>query len=123
MSMSCRSSIYAVAVATALLATPSVAQVVDFGKYPNFKGQWVRTGNPNNWIVLAGQPPLTPEYQKIWEGIQAHLKACGPGNWPSTFSIPAGLPPMMSFYAPPELPLTPATTSILISHNDSSYRR
>src|SRR5258707_12023373 len=98
MSMSCRSSIraavsvgsiYAVAVATVLLATPSAAQVVDFGKYPNFKGQWVRTGNPNNWIALAGQPPLTPEYQKMWEGIQADLKAGGPGNWPSTFNCRA----------------------------------
>ena len=121
--MSCRSSIYAVAVATALLATPSAAQVVDFGKYPNFKGQWVRTGNPNNWIALAGQPPLTPEYQKIWEGIQADLKAGGPGNWPSTFCIPAGMPAMMSYYDPAEIVVTPAVTYVLISHNDDSYRR
>src|SRR3982074_3514517 len=51
--------------AAALLATPVVAQVVDFGKYPNFKGQWDRVGPPNNWRQLAGPPPLTPEYQKI----------------------------------------------------------
>jgi hypothetical protein len=61
--MSYRISICAVALAMALFAAPSGAEVVDFGKYPNFKGQWVRTGNPNNWIALAGQPPLTPEYQ------------------------------------------------------------
>ena len=73
--MSYRISICAVALAMALLTAPSGAEVVDFSKYPNFKGQWVRTGNPNNWIALAGQPPLTPEYQKIWEGIQADLKA------------------------------------------------
>ena len=41
-----RGSMCAVALATALLATPSAAQVVDFGKYPDFKGQWVRTGQP-----------------------------------------------------------------------------
>src|SRR5260370_14393335 len=117
MSMSCRSSIYAVAVATALLATPSAAQVVDFGKYPNFKGQWVPTGNPNNWIALAGQPPLTPEYQKIWEGIQADLKAGGPRNRPSTFCIPAGMPAMISFYDPGGIIAQPQTTYILISHN------
>src|SRR5713226_5621409 len=121
--MSYRVSIYAVAVATVLLATPSAAQVVDFGKYPNFKGQWVRTGNPNNWIALAGQPPLTPEYQKMWEGIQADLKAGGPGNWPSTFCIPAGMPAMMSFYDPMEMIVLPEITYILISHNDDSYRR
>src|SRR6266852_5129002 len=123
MPMSYRSSIYAVAAATALLATPSAAQVIDLGKYPNFKGQWVRTGNPNNWIALAGQPPLTPEYQTIWDGIQADLKAGGPGNWPSTFCIPAGMPAMMSFYDPGEIIVTPGTTYILISHNDDSYRR
>src|SRR5580704_15064123 len=88
--MSHRSSICALALAGALLATPSAAQVVDFGKYPNFKGQWVRTGNPNNWIQLAGPPPLTPEYQKVFEETQADLAAGGPGNWPSTFCIPGG---------------------------------
>jgi hypothetical protein len=109
--------------AAPLLATPAAAQVVDFGKYPNFKGQWVRTGNPNNWIALAGPPPLTPEYEKIWDGIKADLKTGGPGNWPSTFCIPAGMPAMMSFYDPGEIIVTPETTYILISHNDDSYRR
>ena len=118
-----RSSICAVALATALLAAPSVAQVVDFGKYPDFKGQWVRRGGPNNWRELAGPAPLTPEYQKIWEDIKADLKAGGAGNWPSTFCIPAGMPAMMSFYDPAEIIVTPETTYILISHNDDSYRR
>ena len=121
-----RSSICAIALpplATALVATPSAAQVVDFGKYPDFKGQWVRTGNPNNWRELAGPPPLTPEYQKIFEDITADLKAGGPGNWPSTFCIPAGMPAMMSFYDPMEIIVTPDITYILISHNDDSYRR
>jgi hypothetical protein len=124
MRMFYRSSICAVALATALLATPSAAQVVDFGKYPDFKGQWVRPpGTPNNWIQLAGQPPLTPEYKKIWDDITADLKAGGPGNWPSTFCIPAGMPAMMSFYDPAEIIVMPEVTYILISHNDDSYRR
>ena len=110
-------------VALALAATPAAAQVVDFGKYPNFKGQWVRTGNPNNWIPLAGPPPLTPEYEKIWDGIKTDLKEGEPGNWPSTFCIPAGMPAMMSFYDPAEIIVLPDITYILISHNDDSYRR
>src|SRR5882672_2918633 len=115
---------YAAAFAVALLATPSTAQVVDFGKYPDFKGQWVRgPGSPNNWIALAGQPPLTPEYKKIWDDITADLKAGGPGNWPSTFCIPAGMPAMMSLYDPAEIIVMPEITHILISHNDDSYRR
>jgi hypothetical protein len=123
MLMSHRSPICAVALAVALLTTPSAAQVIDFGKYPDLKGQWVRTGNPNNWRQLAGPPPLTPEYQKIFDEIQADLKAGGPGNWPSTFCIPAGMPAMMSFYDPAEIIVMPEITYILISHNDDSYRR
>lgn len=118
-----RGSICTVALAAALLAAPCAAQVVDFGNYPNLKGQWARTGNPNNWRALAGPAPLTPEYQKIFEDVQADLKAGGPGNWPSTFCIPAGMPAMMSFYDRAEIIVTPETTYILISHNDDSYRR
>ena len=118
-----RNSFWAAAVATALFATPSVAQVVDFGKYPNFKGQWVREGNPNNWRALAGPAPLTPEYQKRWDAITQDLKDGGPGNWPSTFCIPAGMPAMMSFYDPAEIIVMPQITYVLISHNDDSYRR
>jgi hypothetical protein len=117
------SPISALAVAAALVATPAAAQVVDFGKYPNFRGQWVRTGNPNNWRELAGPAPLTPEYQKIFQAIEADLKSGGPGNWPSTFCVPAGMPAMMSFYDPGEIIVTPDITYVLISHNDDSYRR
>jgi hypothetical protein len=124
--MPSRSSICTAALAAALAAallTPAAAQVVDFGKYPDFKGQWVRTGNPNNWRELAGPAPLTPEYQKVFEDITADLKSGGPGNWPSTFCTPAGMPAMMSFYDPGEIIVTPDITYVLISHNDDSYRR
>ena len=118
-----RDSICAAVLAVALMATHSAAQVVDYGKYPDFKGQWVRTGNPNNWLQLAGPPPLTPEYQKIFDAIQADLAAGGPGNWPSTFCVPAGMPAMMSLYDPMEMIVLPDVTYILISHNDDSFRR
>ena len=116
-------SICAALLTVALAAAPAAAQVVDFGKYPNLKGQWVRVGNPNNWIPLAGPPPLTPEYQKIFADITADVKSGGPGNWPSTFCVPAGMPAMMSFYDPGEIIVMPDVTYILISHNDDSYRR
>ena len=122
--MQYRTSICAIALAAALFAGPAAAQTVDFGKYPDLKGQWVRPpGTPNNWVQLAGPPPLTPEYQKIWDESKADTKAGGPGNWPSTFCIPAGMPAMMSYYDPAEIIVTPETTYILISHNDDSYRR
>jgi hypothetical protein len=119
-----RISACALALVAALWAAPSPAQVMDLGKYPDLKGQWRRgPGSPNNWLRLGGPPPLTPEYQKVWEDIKADLEAGGAGNWPSTFCIPAGMPAMMGFYDPAEIIVTPDTTYILISHNDDSYRR
>jgi hypothetical protein len=47
-----------------VFATAANAQVVDYSKYPAFKGQWFRTGPPNNWRQVAGLPPYTPEAQK-----------------------------------------------------------
>ena len=113
----------AVALATALLATSAIAQVVDFNKYPDFRGQWDRTGPPNNWRQLAGPPPLTPEYQKVFDASVADQRAGRPGNWPSTFCIPEGMPAMMNLYNPMEIIITPETTYILMSHNNDVYRR
>jgi hypothetical protein len=122
--MAYRGSICAVLLTAVLAAAPAATRAPDPGKYPDLKGQWLRPpGSPNNWLPLAGPPPLTPEYQKLWEEAKADLKAGGPGNWPSTFCIPAGMPAMMSFYDPGEIIVTPQTTYVLISHNDDSYRR
>jgi hypothetical protein len=116
-------SICAVALAAALIAGPSPGQVVDFSKYPAFVGQWARTGPPNNWRQVAGPPPLTPEYQKVLAASQAEVQAGRPGNWPSTFCIPEGMPAMMNLYNPMEIVITPDTTYILMSHNNDVYRR
>ena len=113
----------AIALATALLATPAIAQVVDFSKYPDLKGQWERTGPPNNWRQLAGPPPLTPEYQKVFDTSVADQHTGRPGNWPSTFCIPEGMPAMMNLYNPMEIIITPEMTYILMSHNNDVYRR
>ena len=120
-----RSSICAIALAAVLLATPAATQVVDFGKYPDLKGQWSRpaVGNPNNWIRLGGPPPLTPEYQKVWDEIKADLEAGGPGNWPSTFCVHQGMPAMMSIYSPAEFIVMPDVTWILVNHNNDMHRR
>jgi hypothetical protein len=109
--------------AAALMAAPAVAQVVDFGKYPDLKGAWDRTGPPNNWRQLSGPPPLTPEYQKIYDASIAEQKEGRPGNWPSTFCLPEGMPAMMNLYNPMEIVVTPDTTYILMSHNNDVYRR
>ena len=113
----------AVALASGLLAASATAQVVDFGKYPELRGQWDRVGPPNNWRQLAGPPPLTPEYQKVFDASVADQRAGRPGNWPSTFCIPEGMPAMMNLYNPMEIIISPETTYILMSHNNDVYRR
>jgi hypothetical protein len=112
----------AFALVAGLLARPSLAQVVDFSKYPAFAGQWDRIGGPNNWM-LHGPPPLTPEYQKVYDASVADQKAGKVGNWPSTYCMPEGMPAMMNVYNPIEIVITPETTYLITSHNNDEYRR
>src|SRR5258708_26073258 len=86
-------------------------------------GQWRRTGPPNNWRQLAGPPPLTPEYQKVFAASQAEVQTGRPRNWPSTYCLPGGMPAMMNLDNPVEIIIKPETTYILISHNNDVYRR
>src|SRR5260370_5506450 len=116
-------SIGAMALVAALSMTFAGAWAADDSKYPDWKGQWTRVGNPN-WPQPGGsKAPLTPEYQKVYEANRADLAAGGVGNVPSTFCIPQGMPMMMNIYDPMEIIITPAITYILISHINDSYRR
>jgi hypothetical protein len=111
------------AMAVALVATFAVAQAHDEKQYPDFKGQWSRVGAPR-WVLPNGpKAPLTPEYQKIYDENLADMKAGGPGNWPSSYCIPQGMPAIMNLYDPMEIVVTAETTYILISHINDSYRR
>src|SRR5262249_32034652 len=76
-----------------------------------------------NLIRLSSTLPFRKQSKLMSARRWTDLKAGGPGNWPSTFCIPAGMPAMMSLYDPMEMIVTPETTYILISHNDDSYRR
>src|ERR1700756_2227355 len=109
--------------AAARRATPVFAQVVDYSKYPAIMGQWDRQGPPNNWRQLSGPPPLTPEYQKVYDKSIADQRVGRPGNWPSTYCLPEGMPALMNLYNPMEMVITPETTYLITSHNNDVYRR
>jgi hypothetical protein len=115
----------AIALMATLLATlflaPTGASALDESKYPDLKGQWDRVGPPN-WTV-AGPPPLTPEYQKVYEGNRADMVRGGAGGVPSQYCLPQGMPMMMNIYDPMEFVITQDITYILISHVNDSYRR
>ena len=106
----------------AALAVTSAGAIADESKYPDLKGQWARNFVPN-WSARNEKPPLTPEYMKIFENNLAVMADGDPGNVPSTYCVPQGMPMMMNAYDPMELIVTPDVTYVLISHVDDSYRR
>jgi hypothetical protein len=111
--------------AIALSVTLVGAQVPVEKKYPDFSGQWSRSGgaqwDPDKGGGLRQQAPLTPEYQAIFE---ANLKALNTGD--DSFNlhvrcINAGMPRLMIAYEPLEIIATPHTTYIRDYFNE--FRR
>jgi hypothetical protein len=98
------------------------AAALEDAKFPDLEGQWNRVGIPR-WVQAGQKAPLTPEYQKVFEANVADMTAGGPGNVPSWYCLPQGVPMMMNAYDPMEIVVTPRTTYILISHVNDSYRR
>jgi hypothetical protein len=117
-----RSTLGAAALAAALSTTPAGAQAVDQMKYPDLTGQWIRVGTPR-WVQPGQKAPLTPEYQAVFEANVKEMASGGPGNVPSWYCLPQGMPMMMNIYDPMEIVVTPAVTYVLISHVTDSYRR
>jgi len=128
-----RSSIAVIALAAGLLALPAGAQVVDFGKYPDWKGQWIRPvvgpftfGPP--WDLSkpearGQQAPLTVEYQAIFEANLADQEAGGTGNWPGVTCRGHGMPAIMVVFQPMEIVVLPDVTYILPTDVHDYVRR
>src|SRR5262249_30304455 len=67
-----RVSLASIAFVATLCAAGTSAWSQEGAKFPDWKGQWVRIGaggqyDPTKPAVRGQQPPLTPEYQAIWE--------------------------------------------------------
>src|SRR5262245_60247153 len=119
-------SVASIALVLAFWITPSFAQIIDLGKYPDIKGQWRRAIVPG----AVGQPPhdpsrppgrgqgapLTPEYQAVFEANLADQAAGGHGMDTTHVCTPNGMPRAMSAYEPFEIIVTPDVTYILIDH-------
>jgi hypothetical protein len=112
--------------ATVLLAAVSTApgvQASDDSKYPDFGGVWRKpAGIGNQWdqtkpLGRAQQPPLTPEYQAIFEASLADQKAGGQGNDPPSRCVPFAMPRVMTVVFDMEIVVTPATTYMLFAHS------
>src|SRR4051812_23725569 len=103
-----RSLIGAIALSAGLLATLTGAQAFDESKYPNWKGMWDRGGIPPRWVPAGQKPPLTPEYQALFDKNTADQKAGGHGMEPSWMCLPPRMPRIMNLFEPMEIIITPA---------------
>jgi len=118
-----RGSIGAVALAAALLTAVAGAHAQDMAKYPDWSGQWKGLHGPQ-WDPskrpgLAQQPPLTPEYQAIFEASIKDQAAGGQGNNVRFTCVPSGMPRTMTVLFQLEFVITPKTTYLLFANNPS----
>ncbi len=116
--MAHRSLIGAIALAGSLGAA-TAAFAFDESKYPDFSGQWRRPPgigiqwDPAHTVGRDQHPPLTPEYQAIWEASMADQANGGQGNDAPSRCVPYGMPRMMSTIFPMEIVITPKTTHLI----------
>jgi hypothetical protein len=117
-----RIAIGAIMLATILGMTMSKARAFDEGRYPGWKGQWLRTDtgapryDPSKPAGRAQQAPLTSEYQAVLEASLADQSAGGQGNDPTYTCIAPGMPRIMNNYEGAEFVITPRTTHVLMEH-------
>jgi hypothetical protein len=116
--MAHRSLIGAIALAGSL-GVATAAFAFDESKYPDFSGQWRRPPgigiqwDPTHTVGRDQHPPLTPEYQAIWEASMADQANGGQGNDAPSRCVPYGMPRMMSTIFPMEIVVTPKTTHVI----------
>jgi hypothetical protein len=124
-----RSPIRALAVVATLMTTTAIAQAFDEAKYPDLSGAWERTGgaaprfDTSKPRGLAQQPPLTPEFQAMYEASLADQAAGGQGDHTVYKCLPWGMPAMMNGYAEIQIVVLPETTYMLIDDGNDSFRR
>ena len=131
--MRVRNSTGAIALVAAFMMTIGSAVALDDSKYPDLRGQWRRFGAvPNTFrFGLAfdpskpfrqEQPPLTPEYQAIYEANIDDMEKGGQGIDPTYNCLSPGMPRVMAGYSRMEFVVTPETTYIPMTRDHDFMR-
>jgi hypothetical protein len=107
----------AAVLAAALCVQVAAAAAEDAKKYPDWDGLWKRGSPVGVWDPtkpggLAQQPPLTAEYQKVFESNLAKGKAGVVFDIKGTCG-PVGMPRLMVLYEPMEIIVKPNMTHML----------
>jgi hypothetical protein len=123
-----RGSIAALAFTAALLMSHAGVQAHDVSKYPDWEGKWGRDPGPPRYDPSkpgrrGQQPPLTPEYMKIFEASLADQELGGQGNDTTHRCIPVGMPRQATSGFPIEIVITAKATYILFESSFSSPRK
>jgi len=131
----------AAVLASALLLMIDAAAAFDDSLYPDLKGQWRRAGNagllaggaggirydpskpPKLNPSLGQEPPLTPEYQAIYQENLDDMSKGGQGIDPTASCVSPGMPRVMIGYSPLEIVVTPGVTYILMERDHDHFRR
>src|SRR6266849_2669828 len=119
--MGCRMSVCSVTLIAMLCMALVSAPAHDETKYPDWNGQWSRPpGVGNQWDTSKpprkGQPPLTSEYQAVYEANLKDQAEGGQGTDPTFTCIPDGMPRAMNVIFPMEIIILPKTTYMLIEY-------
>ena len=123
-----RNTIGAMTLAVMLGATMGSARAFDQSKYPDWKGQWLRTDggtpryDPSKPSGRGQQAPLTAEYKALLEASLADQAEGGQGGDPTYTCLAPGMPRIMNNYEGAEFVITPGTTHILMEHIHDSRR-
>jgi hypothetical protein len=116
-----RGFIAAFVLAAVTAASITDARAHDENRYPDWSGQWLRTGgiqwDPTKPLGRGQQAPLTAEYQAIFDASLADQATGGAGNDARYSCFPVGMPRLMSAIFPMEFIFTPKITYILFENN------
>ena len=123
-------SIGAIAVTAVLWTAAAPAQIMDYGKYPDWSGQWLAVPNggpprydPSKPPGRGQQAPLKPEYAAIHEASLKDQAEGGQGIDIGYKCVPSGVPRQMSGILPFEIVFTPDRTFILFQLTTQETRR
>jgi hypothetical protein len=106
-----------------LMLAIAAAAAHDASKYPDWKGQWKRA--PGTGIVwdegkprgLPQNPPLTPEYQAIWDASLADQAAGGQGGDTRVTCRSNGMPRMATIVRPLAFLIQDDITMVVYDNN------
>ncbi|HKA73891.1 MAG TPA: hypothetical protein VKE26_18915, partial [Xanthobacteraceae bacterium] len=91
-----RSLIGSLAIVVAIALAMTGTRAYDESKYPDWSGQWSRTGgiqwDTSKPLGRGQQAPLTPEYQAMFEASLADQASGGQGNDLRYTCLPPGMP-------------------------------